>query len=67
MPLEWAKVQGNLAVLELAFFDKSANPARPDAAEAYMGAAREVFIEAEAGFYIEWADNALAGIDEWRR
>jgi hypothetical protein len=62
VPLQWAMVQGNLADLERAFFDKTGDAAHLDAAEGYVRAAREVFEEAGATQYLGMADRQLAQI-----
>ena len=62
VPLDWAKVQGNLATMELAFFDKTGEDVRMDAAEAHVRAALEVFEEAGASQYMQMAEQILAQI-----
>ncbi len=62
VPLQWANVQFNLAPVELAFFDKTGDVARLDAAEAYARAALEVFEEAGASQYVQMAEQQLAQI-----
>ena len=52
----WAMVQGNLANLEIAFFEKTGDVARLDAAEAFVQAARDVFEDAGASQYLGMAD-----------
>ena len=67
VPLGWAMTQGNLAILHLAFFDKTGEAARLDAASEAADAAKEVFEEAGASHYIEVADQIIAAIAKKRQ
>ena len=62
VPLDWADTQINLAAVEIAYFDKTADPAHLISARAYAMAARAVFVAAEAGHYVGITDNILAKI-----
>jgi tetratricopeptide (TPR) repeat protein len=62
VPLHWANVHFNLAAVEIAYFDKTANPSHLATARTYALAAREVFVAAQAEHYIQLADEQLAQI-----
>ncbi len=62
VPLDWGFTQGNLAAVEIAFFDKTADPAHLTAARTYAMAAREVFVAAGADHYVGMADDQLTEI-----
>lgn len=62
VPLGWAATQNNLALLDLAFFAKTADPTHLDAAETHTSEARTVFVEAGASQYVATADRVLAYI-----
>ncbi|MGJ8598120.1 hypothetical protein, partial [Sulfitobacter sp.] len=57
VPLDWAKTQGNLTNVEIAFFDKTGDTAHLDAAERYLTLAREVLEDAGATQYLAMASS----------
>ena len=62
VPLDWGFTQGNVANVEIAFFDKTADPAHLTAARTYAMVAREVFVAAGADHYVAMADVQLTEI-----
>jgi len=62
VPLYWAITQFNLSLVEIAFFDKTADPAHLTAARVHVMAAREVFVAAGADHYVGMADDQLTEI-----
>jgi len=62
VPLNWASTQHNLAIVEIGFFDKTADPPHLTAARTYAMAAREVFVAAGADHYVGKADEQLTQI-----
>lgn len=67
VPLDWAKMRGNMCNLHLALFDRTGTAAELDLAQAAFDDAREVFAEAQASQYLAMADNMQAQIDARRR
>jgi hypothetical protein len=66
VPLNWAITQMNLAFAEVAFFDKTADPAHLDRAETHARTALDVFTEAAATHYIDQVTGTLARIASLR-
>ena len=66
VPLNWAVTQHCLSGLELAYFDKTKEPAHLDQADAYAKAARNVYAEGGADHYVEWIDGRIAAIKSRR-
>jgi tetratricopeptide (TPR) repeat protein len=62
VPLQWAMVQDNLAIVDIAFFDKTGDAAHLDRAEGHARDARAVFAEAGAGQYLAMNDQILGRI-----
>ncbi|MEM6664450.1 MAG: hypothetical protein AAF666_19990 [Pseudomonadota bacterium] len=62
VPLQWAATQFNIGLVEIAFFDKTGDAARLDAAERHIRAALEVFNAAGASQYIGMAESILNDI-----
>jgi hypothetical protein len=62
VPLGWAMTQGNLANLELAFFEKTKDQSHLTQAMGYAEAAKQVFVESKASQYIEMVERQIAKI-----
>ena len=62
VPLDWAQIQFNLAIIDRAFFDLTADPVRLASARAYALAAREFYGESGAAYNVEQCDSLLAKI-----
>ena len=62
----WAMTPGNLANVEIAFFDKTGDAAHLDRAMGYVIAALEVFEEAGASHYLAIADRQIAKVQSRR-
>ncbi|MGL5008570.1 MAG: hypothetical protein ACRC6I_01705, partial [Paracoccaceae bacterium] len=62
VPMEWATTQSNLANVEIGYFDKTRDPSHLTAALSYVLAARDVFLAAQAGHYVQITDNILEDI-----
>lgn len=63
MPLDWAGTTQNLGLVYEALFDKTGEQARLEEAITLARAAREVWDEAGASFYIETSDWILADME----
>jgi len=53
VPFQWALTQENLAIMKLSFFEKTGDAAYLDQATVHAKDAREVYVEAQADFYME--------------
>jgi hypothetical protein len=62
VPLQWATVQDNLAIVELVFFDKTGDAAHLDRAAGHARDARAVFAAAGASPYLAITDQILGAI-----
>jgi tetratricopeptide (TPR) repeat protein len=63
VPLDWAMTKENLGVVFEALFDKTGERAQLEEAIAFVRAAREVWDEAGASYYIEQSDGILARLE----
>ncbi len=66
VPLDWAQTHGNLASVEWALFDKTGDTSHLDREEEFLAAAREVFEDAGATYYLEIAESIAAKIAQRR-
>jgi tetratricopeptide (TPR) repeat protein len=62
VPLDWAISLFNLGNVEIVYFDKTANPAHLATARTHALAAREVFVAAQAEYYVQLANEQLTKI-----
>lgn len=66
VPMDWAMTQENLALVDLAFFAKTADAAHLDRAESHAENAQEVYVRAQAGYYINKCEKLLTDIKSLR-
>lgn len=66
VPLQWATTHLNLASLALTCFNLTNDAAQLDKAESYASAARDVYLAANATYYLARADHVLAETQERR-
>ncbi|MBL9046911.1 MAG: tetratricopeptide repeat protein [Tabrizicola sp.] len=64
VPFDWAVTRMGQGLLDLDWFDKTAEGARLASARAHVLAAREVFVAAGAGHYVSRTDAILAQITD---
>lgn len=60
VPLDWAGTQLNFSSVEIAYFDKTGDPAHLATARSHLLAAREIFVQAGATHYLGMTDENLA-------